>query len=96
MSARIARVLVDSPLPQLDRLLDYEIPEGMDGVEPGVRVIVPLRTALATYASTYYRDRTAPDPAQMTRLMQQAVDRVLGTSGARVLLANIIYQRRHN
>lgn len=53
-----------------------------------------LRTALATYASTYYRDRTAPDPATLTRLMQTAVDRTLGTAGARVLLANIIYQRR--
>ena len=41
----IARVLVDSPLPQLDRLLDYRIPEGMDGVVPGVRVSVPLRAA---------------------------------------------------
>lgn len=55
-----------------------------------------LRTALATYASTYYRDRTAPDPVQLTRLMQQSVDRVLGAPGARVLLANIIYQRRRN
>lgn len=53
-----------------------------------------LRTALATYASTYYRDRTAPDPAVLARLMQQAVDRTLGVQGARVLLANIIYQRR--
>lgn len=52
-----------------------------------------LRTALATYATTYYRDRTAPDPAQLTRLMQQAVDRTLGDEGARVLLVNIIYQR---
>ena len=26
-----------------------------------------LRTALATYASTYYRDRTAPDPTELTR-----------------------------
>jgi primosomal protein N' (replication factor Y) len=43
--SRIARVLVDSSLPQLDRLLDYRIPEGMDGVEPGVRVSVPLRSA---------------------------------------------------
>src|SRR3954467_2562183 len=41
----IARVLVDSPLPQLDRLLDYRIPDGMDGVVPGVRVSVPLRAA---------------------------------------------------
>lgn len=53
-----------------------------------------LRTALATYASTYYRDRTAPSPAELTRLLQQSVDRTLGAPGARVLLANIIYQRR--
>lgn len=53
-----------------------------------------LRTALATYASTYYRDRTSPDPTQLTRLMQQSVDRVLGAQGARVLLVNIIYQRQ--
>ncbi|MGD9814507.1 MAG: hypothetical protein AB7Q23_05325 [Hyphomonadaceae bacterium] len=53
-----------------------------------------LRTALATYASTYYRDRTAPDPAVLTRLLQQAVDRTLNAQGARVLLANIIYQGR--
>lgn len=53
-----------------------------------------LRTALATYASTYYRDRTAPDPAILARLMQQSVDRTLGAPGARVLLVNILYQRR--
>ncbi len=44
MSA-IARVLVDSSLPQLDRLLDYRIPDGLHGVVPGVRVSVPLRSA---------------------------------------------------
>ncbi len=53
-----------------------------------------LRTALASYANTYYRDRSAPDPAALTRMMQQAIDRVLGASGAQLLLANIIYQRR--
>ncbi len=53
-----------------------------------------LRTAISTYATTYYRDRTAPDPVALTRFMQQAVDRVLGGAGARALLANIIYQRR--
>ncbi len=53
-----------------------------------------LRGALAAYANTYYRDRTAPDPAQVTRLMQQATDRIMGAQGARVLLANIVYQRR--
>jgi hypothetical protein len=53
-----------------------------------------LRTALSTYATIYYRDRTAPDPVTLTRLMQQAVDRTLGAAGARVLLTNILYQRR--
>jgi hypothetical protein len=52
-----------------------------------------LRTALATYAQTYYRDRTAPDPTTLTRIMQQSIDRTLGAQGARVLLVNIIYQR---
>lgn len=60
--------------------------------EPRVRDAV--RTAVAAYANTYYRDRTAPDPTQLVRLMQGAVDRTLGAPGARVLLANIIYQRR--
>jgi len=43
---RVARVLIDSPLPQLDRLFDYEIPDDLaaDAV-PGVRVRVPLRSA---------------------------------------------------
>jgi primosomal protein N' (replication factor Y) len=43
---RVARVLLDSPLPQLDRLFDYEIPDTLaDAVVPGIRVRVPLRTA---------------------------------------------------
>lgn len=53
-----------------------------------------LRTALSTYAGTHYRQHTAPDPNQLARLMQQAVDRTLGAPGARVLMANIIYQQR--
>lgn len=44
--ASIARVLIDSPLPQLDRLFDYRVPEAMLGdAAPGVRVRVPLRSA---------------------------------------------------
>lgn len=58
------------------------------------RIRDALRTALATYSSTYYRDRTPPDPSTLTRLLQNSVDRVLGAEGARVLLVNIIYQRR--
>ncbi|ALJ20189.1 hypothetical protein [Microbacterium sp. No. 7] len=43
---RVARVLVDVPLPQLDRLFDYEIPaELAETALPGVRVKVPLRSA---------------------------------------------------
>lgn len=42
----IARVLLDSPLPQLDRLFDYRVPERLrDAAAPGVRVLVPLRSA---------------------------------------------------
>jgi len=42
---RIARVLIDSPLPQLDRLFDYALPAELGEVVPGVRVKAPLRTA---------------------------------------------------
>jgi len=43
--ASIARVLIDSPLPQLDRLFDYAIPEKLrEDARAGVRVKVPLRT----------------------------------------------------
>ncbi|WEK59823.1 MAG: primosomal protein N' [Candidatus Microbacterium colombiense] len=45
VSRRIARVLLDSPLPQLDRLFDYALPPELGDVVPGVRVRVPLRTA---------------------------------------------------
>lgn len=42
----VARVLVDSPLPQLDRLFDYAIPRPLEGtVAAGMRVRVPLRSA---------------------------------------------------
>jgi len=44
-SRRIARVLLDSPLPQLDRLFDYALPAALGDVPLGVRVRVPLRTA---------------------------------------------------
>ena len=45
-SPRVARVLIDSPLPQLDRLFDYAVPAALDAdAQPGVRVKVPLRSA---------------------------------------------------
>ncbi|HET8867644.1 MAG TPA: primosomal protein N' [Agrococcus sp.] len=42
-ATRYAHVVVDSRLPQLDRLFEYRVPPGLTGVEPGVRVRVPLR-----------------------------------------------------
>jgi len=45
LSRRIARVLLDSPLPQLDRLFDYVLLEEFGDVPVGARVRVPLRTA---------------------------------------------------
>ncbi|WP_349903106.1 primosomal protein N' family DNA-binding protein [Parafrigoribacterium humi] len=46
MAASIARVLLDSSLPQLDRLFDYRVPEQYaQEAGPGVRVRVPLRSA---------------------------------------------------
>jgi len=57
--AGVARVLVDSPLPQLDRLLDYRVPEGLDGVVPGIRVSVPLRSAKRM--ATAFVVEVAPD-----------------------------------
>lgn len=48
-SPSIARVVLDSRLPQLDRLFDYAIPEGME-VVAGCRVKVPLRSQARTAA----------------------------------------------
>lgn len=43
---RVVRVMVESPLPQLDRLFDYAVPERLrDQIAPGIRVKVPLRSA---------------------------------------------------
>ncbi|MGX5694620.1 primosomal protein N' family DNA-binding protein [Agromyces soli] len=41
----VARVLVDSPLPQLDQLFDYRVPDRLrERARTGMRVRVPLRT----------------------------------------------------
>lgn len=55
----IGRVLIDSPLPQLDRLLEYRIPAALDReAQPGVRVVVPLRGG-QRQAKGYLVDRVA-------------------------------------
>ncbi|GAA0414662.1 primosomal protein N' [Leifsonia naganoensis] len=45
-AGRVARVVLDSPLPQLDHFFDYAVPDELAAeAVPGVRVRVPLRTA---------------------------------------------------
>lgn len=40
-----ARVILDSPLPQLDHPFDYSVPERLrDAIQPGQKVVVPLRS----------------------------------------------------
>lgn len=43
---RVAKVQLDSPLPRLDHLFDYAVPDALVAdIAPGVRVKVPLRVA---------------------------------------------------
>lgn len=62
----VARVLIDSPLPQLDHLFDYGIPPELAEIaRPGVRVTVPFRTTgrVATgYLIEVVDPRAAPGP----------------------------------
>lgn len=45
-AGRVARVVLDSPLPQLDHFFDYAVPDELaEQAVRGVRVRVPLRTA---------------------------------------------------
>jgi primosomal protein N' (replication factor Y) len=63
VTASIARVLIDSPLPQLDRLFDYGIPEALVGtITPGMRVRVPLRSA-GRVTDAYVIEVTQPESA---------------------------------
>ncbi|MFP3415782.1 hypothetical protein SB773_30540, partial [Bacillus sp. SIMBA_074] len=60
-AARVARVVIDSPLPQLDHLFDYAIPEELAAEAlPGVRVRVPLRSA-GRVADGYLVELGQPD-----------------------------------
>ena len=63
MSRRIARVQLESPLPQLDRLFDYALPDELGEVPTGVRVRVPLRTA-GRLVDAYVIEVAAEDDAE--------------------------------
>jgi primosomal protein N' (replication factor Y) len=68
----IARVLIDSPLPQLDHLFDYAIPAELAEIaRPGVRVRVPLRSANRVadgYLIEVIDPEQAPAPADASTL----------------------------
>lgn len=50
-AGRFAKVAIESPLPQLDRLFDYLIPDNLaETCQPGVRVLVPFGKNLAPQA----------------------------------------------
>ena len=50
MSRAIAKVAIESPLPQLDRLFDYEVPAELASVcTAGVRVLVPFGKSTKPY-----------------------------------------------
>lgn len=74
-SRRIARVLLDSPLPQLDRLFDYALPAELGEVPLGVRVRVPLRTA-GRVVDGYIVEIASEDDADRPL---SAVERVVST-----------------
>jgi flagellar basal body-associated protein FliL len=58
------------------------------------RLRAALRDALAEYASVHYRPGRAPDPDQLARLLQAAVDRTLAGPGAKLYLVNVLVQLR--
>ena len=72
----VARVVLDSPLPQLDRLFDYRIPAGIEGVAPGMRVRVPLRTAGRTvdaFVVEVHAEQEFPGPLSDVEALVSAV-----------------------
>ncbi|MGE3302969.1 MAG: hypothetical protein AB7M12_07620 [Hyphomonadaceae bacterium] len=75
---------------------------GFDVPDPKLRAIVvkmqprmqdALRTTLADYAYSRLRPGGAPDADRIAAMLQQATDRTLGRTGARVVLANVMVQR---
>lgn len=58
----------------------------------GPRLRDAMRQALSTYASVHLRPGSPPDADQISRMMQLAVDRTLGQTGARLLLTDLMLQ----
>ncbi|MBX9391822.1 primosomal protein N', partial [Streptomonospora nanhaiensis] len=66
----VARVVVDTPLPHLDRLFDYRVPESMDeAAVPGCRVRVPFNGQLLS-GFLLERRATSEFPGRLAYLHQ--------------------------
>ena len=77
---RVVRVMVESPLPQLDRLFDYAVPERLrDQIAPGIRVKVPLRSA--GRIADGYITTSGKDPALYTDTLLPALREGLAKAG---------------
>jgi primosomal protein N' (replication factor Y) (superfamily II helicase) len=73
----IARVWVDSPLPQLDRLFDYRVPEQLTtDIRVGIRVRVPWRSA-GRFVDAYVVDLV--DSVEYTGVLS-AVEAIVSTA----------------
>ncbi|WP_282825441.1 primosomal protein N' [Gulosibacter sediminis] len=80
MTHAVARVVLESPLPQLDRVFEYEIPVELRGqLREGMRVKVPLRSGGRVVGG--YVVELTDDPEYTGRLAK--VEQLV--SGARVL-----------
>ncbi|QMU98782.1 primosomal protein N' [Microbacterium esteraromaticum] len=69
----MARVLIDSPLPQLDRLFDYAVPDGLGEITPGVRIKAPLRTAGRVVDGFVVEVDVEPDPTRTLSEIESVV-----------------------
>ena len=56
------------------------------------RIRDALRTAVADYTYLHYRNGAPPNAEVLTRKMQESTDKVLGQSGAQLLLASMMIQ----
>ena len=81
----VARVLIDSPLPQLDRLFDYAVPPELAAeAVPGARVRVPLRSA-GRVVDGYLVELGEPDPdGRPLSELNRFVDEILAVTPAQV------------
>lgn len=87
MSGPVARVLVDSPIPRLDRLLDYSIPDQFAAeVVIGGRVKVPLGKGGARVMDAYVIDIVTESASGV------ALTEIVGVSGSVPVLTPELWQ----